>query len=148
MTKSGYAKLKQDLEEYETVKLEEAKQRINNARKFCDFNEDSEYEMALKELESIQKRISTIHFMIQQAEIIQKTEMSIVEIGHTVSLKETDSDEIETYTIVGTEEADPLQEKISYNSPVAQSILGAKTKDVVTLKAPGGDRQVEILSIS
>lgn len=148
MTISGLEALKQELQELEASRRPQAKQRINHARNFCDFHEDSEYELALKELAEIEDRIAEIQYMIQEAEIIAKKDGSYVEIGSTVSYKELPTGEIETYMIVGTEEADPLNGRISHYSPIAKSLLGTKINDKVTIATPGGNRQVIITGIS
>lgn len=148
MTKEGLEKLKQELVELESIKRDNAKIRINKARSFCDFQEDSEYEMALVDLTRIEDRISNLTYMLQHVDIIEKTETSVVGLGSTVSFKEISSGEQETYSIVGSEEADPLDGKISNESQVAQSLLGAKINAVVTIKAPGGNRQVKVVRIS
>lgn len=148
MTEAGLAKLKQELQQLESIKRENAKQRIKHARSFCDFREDSEYEMAVKEMENIEARVSRLKYMIQQAEIIEKANQYQVGLGSTITFKEIPNGEIETYMIVGTEEADPLKGKISNDSPIAKSLLGAEVNDEVTMKTPGGKWQVKIVSIS
>lgn len=148
MTEEGLEKLKQELQQLESVKREKAKQRIKHARSFCDFREDSEYDMAVKEMENIEKRVASLKYMIQQAEIIEKQNQSQVALGSTISFKTIPDGEIETYMIVGTEEADPVKGKISNNSPIAKSLFGAEVNDEVTMKTPGGKWQVKIVSIS
>jgi len=148
MTKAGLEKLQQELKELESVKRDKAKQRIKRARSFCDFHEDSEYEAALQEYDAIEKRISEINYMTQQAEIIEKTSNTTVELGSTVTFKEIPDGNTETYTIVGTAEADPFEAKISNVSPIAKSLIGAKAKDEITVKTPAGNRQVKIINIT
>src|SRR5690625_7343192 len=87
MTEEGLEKLKQELQQLESVKREKAKQRIKHARSFCDFREDSEYDMAVKEMENIEKRVASLKYMIQQAEIIEKQNQSQVALGSTISFK-------------------------------------------------------------
>lgn len=148
MTESGLEKMKQELGALETVKRENAKQRVKHARGFCDFQEDSEYEMALIALANIEDRISTLKYKIQQAKIIRTTEKIQVELGSTVSFKEVPNGDLETYTIVGTEEANPLEGKISNDSPMAKSVIGAKVHDEVMVTTPGGKWWVKIVDIS
>lgn len=148
MTEAGFEKLKQELEDLETVKRKNAKQRIKHARSFCDFHDDSEYEMALKALASIEERISTLKYKIQQAEIIKTTHKDQVELGRTVSFKEIPNGDVEIYTIVGTEEANPLKGKISNDSPMAKSLMGARVNDEVTVTAPSGKWRVKIVDVS
>lgn len=147
MTQAGFDQLKDELEELESKKRTKAKQRIQHARSFCDFKEDSEYEAALKALATIEERIATIQYVLQQAHIVEANNTSIVEIGSTVSIMEMPQAEIETYTIVGMEEANPIEGNISYHSPIAKSLLGATVNDIVTVATPDGDKQMKISSI-
>lgn len=148
MTEAGLKKIQQELNELESVKRVHAKMRIKKARSFCDFNEDSEYKLALEELARIEERILKLTHEIRHSEIIKKTSTTTVELGSTVTLKEVSDNDLETYTIVGSEEADPLTGKISNQSRVAESVLGAKVNDKVTISTPGGKRYVEIMRIS
>lgn len=148
MTEDGLEKLKRELEELESTKRTNAKQRIKHARSFCDFGEDPEYDTAVKELETIEKRITEIKLMIQQADIIRKTDTTTVELGNKVSFQEIPGGEVETYMIVGPEEADPSEGKISRNTPIAKSLLSAKINDKVTAETPDGKRVVKITDIS
>lgn len=148
MTQAGFEQLQEELTQLESERRESAKRRIKDARMFCDFHEDSEYEAALKELETIENRIATIKHNMQYAEIIKKSKSTIIERGSTVSFQEMPNGKLETYTIVGTEEADPFKGKVSHESPVAKHLLGAKEYDIVTVKTPSGSRQVEIVSVS
>lgn len=148
MTQSGLVQLKTELAELETTKRQQVHERIKHARTFCDFNEDSEYEAALKELAMVEERIANLKYMIQQASIIEVTDNETVEMGSTISLYELPNDNTETYTIVGVEEADPSNGHISYQSPMAQSLLGANSGDVVDVATPNGSRRVKIVRIS
>lgn len=148
MTQSGLEQLKKELADLETSKREQVHERIKHARTFCDFNEDSEYEAALNELAVVEERIAKLEYMIQQASIIKATDNDIIEMGSTISLYELPNDNIETYTIVGVEEAEPSNGHISYQSPMAQSLLGAKSGDVIHVATPSGSRRVKIVHVS
>lgn len=148
MTEKGRQKLQAELLELQSEKRTAAKERIKHARTFCDFSTDSEYEAALKELATIESRISKIQYMMQEVQIIEKSNDTCVTLGSTVTVKEIPNGEFESYTIVGVEEADPLKGVISYESPIAKSLLGKKLHDNVIVKTPSGNRKVEIVSIS
>lgn len=148
MTQSGLEQLKKELADLETTKREQVHERIKHARTFCDFNEDFEYEAALNELAVVEERIAKLEYMIQQANIIKPTAKETVDMGSTISLYELPNDNSETYTIVGVEEADPSNGHISYQSPMAQSLLGAKSGDVIHVATPSGSRRVKIVRIS
>lgn len=148
MTESGLKKLQEEQNTLESEKRPQAKQRIKRARSFCDFNEDSEYDKALEELAAIEDRIATIQYMKQHAYMIEKTSTDTVEIGSVVTLQEIPDGDTETYTIVGTEEADPSIGKISYNSPIAKRVLGAGLHDEITIDIPNGRLDVVIIDIT
>lgn len=148
MTEAGLEKITEELRKLEHEKREHAKTRIKKARSFCDFQEDPEYEKAVEDLARIEERISSKRYKIQHVKLIEKTGGSYVELGNTVTFKEVSENQLETYTIVGSEEADPFEGKISNKSQVAQSLLGAKVNDEVMIQAPDGNRQVKIISIS
>lgn len=148
MTVEGYKQLEAELHDLQKTKHDRAKKRIAKARSFCDFEEDSEYEEALRAFAAIEDRIATLRYMLQQAKVIQEVSRTVVEIGSSVSIQEVPEGEIEKYRIVGTEETNPDEERISYESPVASALLGAKVNDEVVIESPGGARLVKVISIS
>lgn len=149
MTKRGMEKLQDEQNELQMQRRPQAKQRINHARNFYDFNEDSEYDAALAELAAIDERIVDIQYMIQRAEIIEDTSgpSDTVKIESTVTLQDTTGGEAETYTIVGAEESEPDKGYISHLSPIAESILGAQLHDEIAIQIPNGTRTVRIRHI-
>lgn len=147
MTKLGLKNLKEELIVLESKKRANALQRIKRARGFCDFQEDSEYEAALRELATIDERTSSIKHIIKNVKIIDTTTKVHVELGSTISFKDISNNEIETYTIVGHEEADPIQGTISNLSPIAKQLLGAKVNEKVNIKTPSGERLIKIMNI-
>lgn len=147
MTQLGYEALADELEQLETYKRAQAKKRIKQARAFCDFQEDSEYEAALDALASIEKRIATIQYKLQNARITTGLTHDFIEVGNTVTIVYLDTKEEETYTIVNPEEADPENEKISYYSPIAQALLYSKVNEIVTFSTPDGKNDVKINAI-
>lgn len=147
MTQNGYEQLKRELTELESKTRASATERVNHARSFCDFREDSEYEAALKHRATIDARIIELQQMIQHAEIIKTTEHTTVEIGSTVTFEDSANDTRETYTIVSPEEVDPNEGKISYNAPIAIQLLHAKVGECITLETPAEYRTVEIIKV-
>jgi|SRR5699024_566680 len=144
MTQLGYEALADELEHLETSKRAQAKKRIKQAR---DFEEDSEYEAALKALASIERRIATIQYKLQNARITTGLTHDFVEVGNTVTIVYMETNEEETYTIVNPEEADPENEKISYYSPLAQTLLYSKVNEMVTFSTPDGKSDIKIIAI-
>jgi transcription elongation factor GreA len=149
MTQAGNEKLEQELEQLKTVKRKEVVERIKIARSFGDLSENSEYDSAKEEQAFVEGRITTLENMIRNAKIIQEDEVSTdaVSLGRTVTFVELPDGDEESYTIVGSAEADPFEGKISNDSPIAKSLMGKKVGDEVTVQTPGGEMNVRITTI-
>lgn len=149
MTRAGKEKIEQELEYLKTVRRKEVVERIKIARDFGDLSENSEYDSAKEEQAFVESRITVLETMIRNAKIIEEDEYNadIVTLGKTVTFIELPDGEEETYTIVGSAEADPFEGKISNDSPIAKSLLGHKVDDEVTVQTPGGEMKVKIISI-
>lgn len=152
MTLAGKAKLEDELNQLKTVKRPEVVDRIKVARSFGDLSENSEYDSAKEEQGFVEGRISTIESMLNNAVIITEDETnSAVSLGKTVTFVEIingkKEDFKESYTIVGSAEADPLEGLISNDSPIARALMGCQVEDRVKLLTPGGEMEVEILEI-
>jgi transcription elongation factor GreA len=149
MTKEGKEKLEKELEELKTVKRKEVVERIKIARSFGDLSENSEYDAAKDEQAFVEGRISTIENMIRNAKIIEEDEKNsdTVQLGKSVTFVELPDGDEESYTIVGSAEADPFEGKISNDSPIAKSLLGHKIGEKVTVQTPGGEMNVKIVEV-
>ncbi|MEH6941922.1 transcription elongation factor GreA [Bacillus sp. JJ722] len=149
MTKEGKQKLEQELENLKTVKRKEVVERIKIARSFGDLSENSEYDSAKEEQAFVEGRITTIENMIRNAKIIEESELDSdnVALGKSVTFVELPDGDEETYTIVGSAEADPFEGKISNDSPIAKSLIGKAVGDEVTVQTPAGEMNVRIVSI-
>src|SRR6185312_774372 len=149
MTQEGKQKLEQELEQLKTVKRKEVVERIKIARSFGDLSENSEYDSAKDEQAFVEGRITTLENMIRNAKIIEEDveNSSIVSLGKSVTFVELPDGDEETYTIVGSAEADPFEGKISNDSPIAKSLMGKQIGDQVTVQTPGGDMSVKIVSV-
>lgn len=149
MTQAGKQKLEQELEHLKTVVRKEVVERIKIARSFGDLSENSEYDAAKDEQAFVEGRITTVENMIRNARIISEDELSkdAVSLGNSVTFVELPEGDEETYTIVGSAEADPFEGKISNDSPIAKSLLGHKVGDQVTVQTPGGEMKVKIIEI-
>lgn len=148
MTAEGKQKLEQELEYLKTVKRKEVVERIKIARSFGDLSENSEYDSA-KEEQALEGRVTTLENMIRNAKIIEDDGGSnVVGLGKTVTFVELPDGDEESYTIVGSAEADPFEGKISNDSPIAKSLLGKKVDEEVTVQTPGGEMLVKIVKIS
>lgn len=149
MTKNGKEKLEKELHYLKTEKRQEVVERIKVARAFGDLSENSEYDAAKDEQAFVEGRINQIEKMLKNAVLIEEDETNKTEValGKSVKFKELPDGEEEVYTIVGSAESDPLEGKISNDSPMAQSLLGRKVGEVVTVNTPGGEIEVEILEV-
>lgn len=149
LTKEGKEKLEKELQELKTVRRKEVADRIKQAIDFGDISENSEYDDAKNEQAFIEGRIQELDMMLRNVQIIDEeiTQVGVISIGSTVSVRDIELDELETYRIVGTVEADPMQNKISNESPVGASLLGKRTGDIVNVPAPIGTIQYEIVEV-
>ena len=149
LTKEGKEKLEKELQELKTVRRKEVADRIKQAIDFGDISENSEYDDAKNEQAFIEGRIQELDMMLRNVQIIDEeiTQADVISIGSTVSVRDVELDELETYRIVGTVEADPMQNKISNESPVGASLLGKRAGDIVTVPAPIGTIQYEIVEV-
>lgn len=149
LTKEGKEKLEKELQELKTVRRKEVADRIKQAIAFGDISENSEYDDAKNEQAFIEGRIQELDIMLRNVKIIDEeiTQMGVISIGSTVSVRDIELDELETYRIVGTIEADPMQNKISNESPVGASLLGKRAGDIVNVPAPIGIIQYEIVEV-
>lgn len=150
LTLQGLRKLEDELEHLKTVKRREVAERIKVAISYGDISENSEYEDAKNEQAFIEGRIITLEKMLRNARIIEESghDLKIVSIGSTVKVKDLEyGDEME-YTIVGSAEADPMDSKISNESPVGRALLGKQAGDTIEVNVPAGVLQYEVLQIT
>lgn len=150
MTVAGKQKLADELDFLKTVKRKEVVERIKVARSFGDLSENSEYDSAKEDQAFVEGRIVTLESMIRNAVIIEGNgqDNDLVSLGKTVSFIEVPDGEEETYTIVGSAEADPIEGLISNDSPIAKSLIGRSVGDQVRVLTPGGEMDVKITSIN
>lgn len=148
LTQEGRKKLEKELLSLETEKRKKSLARIKAAREFCDFSEDAEFEEALKEQASIEERISELKQKLKHATEVVIDQNDRVMLGHSVTVQELPNGKEATYTIVGADEAEPFEGKISNESPMATSLLGKQVNEVVSITTPGGNRDVKIIAIN
>ncbi|RKQ37865.1 transcription elongation factor GreA [Oceanobacillus halophilus] len=149
MTKEGKEKLEKELQYLKTDRRQEVVERIKIARDFGDLSENSEYDAAKDEQAFVEQRITQVEKMIRNAVIIENDDANanMVSLGKSVTFVELPDGDEETYTIVGSAEADPFEGKISNDSPMAKSLLGQEVGSEVNVTTPGGDIQVKILKV-
>ncbi|MDA8334056.1 MAG: transcription elongation factor GreA [Peptococcaceae bacterium] len=150
LTVGGLKKLEGELDRLKSVRRREVAERIKQAIEFGDITENSEYEDAKNEQAFIEGQILTLEKTLRNARVIDDENLGtdVVQVGSAVRLKDMDSGEEETYTIVGSVEADPLACRISNESPVGKAILGQGKGQVVEVKVPAGVFHYQITDIT
>ncbi|MGH9894488.1 MAG: transcription elongation factor GreA, partial [bacterium] len=150
LTPEGQRKLEEELEHLKTVKRKEIAERIKTSKEFGDISENAEYEDAKNDQAFIEGRILQLDQMLRNAKVIdnQHAPSDTVTVGATVRVKDMGSGEEISYTIVGSAEADPDQDRISNESPVGRALLGHKTGETVKLSVPAGTVEMKILAVS
>ena len=117
------------------------------SRSLGDLSENADYDAAKNEQAQIEGRIKTIEKMLENVTVINDIPKDIVGLGSTVAIKYIDDDDEDEYKIVGSQEADPFESKISNESPIAKALLNHKVGDVVTVESPNGNYEIEITEI-
>lgn len=141
--------LKEELNYLETTREKEVAELIKEARSFGDLSENSEYDEAKTEQGKLYSRIAELNNLIENAQVIEKAEVSadMIVIGSRVRVLDVDEDTEEEYQIVGSQEANPMEGRISDDSPFGFALKGHKAGETVTVEAPAGELQFRILSV-
>lgn len=150
MTLRGAEKLREELEFLKSVRRPEIIKAIAEARAHGDLKENAEYHAARDQQGFCEGRIQEIEAKLSNAQVIDVTKMSAngrVIFGSTVSIQNLDTEDEQTYRIVGDDEADFKQNLISINSPIARGLVGKEAGDIAMIRTPGGDVEYEILKI-
>lgn len=150
LTLEGKKKLEEELEYLTTVRRREVAEAIRSAKEEGDLSENSAYDEAKLQQGFLEGKVQQIEAQLRNAVIIEADSngnKGIVGIGSTVTVLDEELGEEETYTIVGSAEADPLEGKISNESPIGMALLGAKKKQEVNVETPGGDVIYKVLKI-
>ncbi len=147
LTEEGLKDLKEELDILINEKRPKNIQSIKEARSLGDLSENADYDAAKNEQAQIEGRIKTIEKMLENVEIIKETSKDVVSLGSTVSIKYVDDDDTDEYKIVGSQEADPFESRISNESPIAQALLNHKVGDIVVVESPNGNYEIEITEI-
>ncbi|WP_427501576.1 transcription elongation factor GreA [Methylomonas sp. MED-D] len=150
LTVVGANKLRAELEELKTVVRPRIIQAIAEAREHGDLKENAEYHAAREQQSFAEGRIAEIEGKLSNANIIDVTKTDAngkVVFGATVEIEDTGSGKVVIYQIVGEDEANIKEGRISVGSPIARALIGKEVEDVVVVKAPGGDIEYEIISV-
>ena len=148
LTSEGFLELENELHYLKTTKRNEVIKTLKDARALGDLSENSEYDQAREEQANLEKRIIEVEYALEHAVVIDSSDNDgKVGIGCQVELMYEDEDESETYKIVGSQEADPFNNKISNESPMAAAIMGRKVGETVEVSSPDGVYSVKIVAI-
>jgi transcription elongation factor GreA len=150
LTPEGLENLKKEIEYLSTEKRREVAERIKEAREFGDISENSEYDDAKNEQAMLEARIATLEDKLRSATVIDTAELDadIVRVGSLVHVKDAGSGKSLTYTIVGSTEANPSENKLSNESPVGQALVGRKKGDTAKVQLPNGkSRELKVTKI-
>lgn len=150
MTYEGLKKLEEELEYLKTTKRKEITEKIKVALSFGDLSENSEYDEAKNDQAFLEGRIIQLENMLKNATIVDESDIpkDKVNVGSLVKVKDYEFDEEVNFLIVGSAEADPLENKISNESPIGSALIGKKVGDIIEVQVPDGINKFEILEIS
>ena len=149
-TEEGYKVLIDELNYLKTVRREEIKEAIAVAKGFGDLSENAEYDEARNDQAKTEARIKELEDLIENAVIVDETKLdtSVVSLGSVVTVYDVEEDEEIKYSIVGSNEANPMEHKISDQSPIGKALMGAKTGDTVVVEVPYGTVHMEVKEVS
>lgn len=150
LTDKGLKKLEEELQELRVVKRKEVAQKIKEAREQGDLSENAEYDAAKDEQKDIEARIEELEAILKNVEVVYSDEVDKekVNVGCIVTVKDLSNGSVQIFKLVGSTETDVLNNKISNESPVGSALMGAKAGEIVTVEAPNGSFQFEILEIN
>ena len=151
LTRERLKELEEELNYLKTTREKEVAEQIKEARSFGDLSENSEYDEAKTEQGKLYSRIAEIKVLIDNAEIVDNIDhdapKDTVTLGSIVKVRDIEDDYEETYEIVGSQEANPREGRISDDSPVGRALRGHRAGEQVTVEAPAGNLKFEIVSV-
>ena len=148
LTAKGYEELEEELNDLRVNKRAENVQAIKEARSHGDLSENSEYDAARDEQARIEARIQELEYKLEHATIIDNDDKSVVNVGCDVTVLYVDDNEEDTYSLVGSLEADPFENKISNESPLGAALIGSKVGDVLSVDGPNGSYDIKVVKIA
>ena len=148
LTNEGFLEIEEELNHLKEVKRPEVIKALKDARALGDLSENADYDAARNEQAQVEGRIKELEILLEKAELIETKSTDKVELGTTVKIKYIDDDDdVEEYRIVGSKEADPSNNKVSNESPLAKGIMGAHVGDTCVVESPNGNYNVLIMDI-
>lgn len=150
MSREGFEKLQQELTYLITEKRQEVAQKLKEARSYGDLSENAEYDEAKNEQAILEGRIAELQAMVDNADVVEDDSISLDEIGmgSLITIRRVGSDKMETLKIVGTNEANFKEHKISDESPIGRAAIKKRVGETFIVEAPAGEMQYEVIEIS
>ena len=149
LTKEGYEEIKDELNDLINVKRPANIEAIKEARALGDLSENADYDAARNEQAEIEAKIKKLETILENVQILESVNTDEVGVGTTVKIAYIDDeDDVDQYKIVGSQEADPFESKISNESPIAKALMGHKVGDVVSVESPNGNYEVKVIEIN
>ena len=152
MSQERLDSIKEELDYLETVREKEVAELIKEARSFGDLSENSEYDEAKTEQGKLYSKIAELKVLIENAEIVDNLDADVpkdaITLGSVVRVRDLEDGFEDTYEIVGSQEANPRQGRVSDDSPLFQALKGRRKGETVTVEAPAGQFRYEILSVN
>ncbi|MDE6789121.1 MAG: transcription elongation factor GreA [Ruminococcus sp.] len=150
MSRSNYEKLVLELDDLKVNKRKEVAERLKVARSYGDLSENAEYDEAKNEQAILEAKISELQYTIDNADIIEDSNISVDEVGmgSIIKIRRVGTEKIETFNIVGTNHVNVKEGKISDESPIGKAAMKKKVGDVFIVEAPAGELRFEVIDIS
>ncbi len=147
LTSEGFMEIEEELSHLKNTKRPEVIKALKDARALGDLSENADYDAARDEQAMVEGRIVELEKILENAVIIEGNKDGMVDLGSVVTIYYVEDEEEEEYKIVGSKEADPSENKISNESPLAKAIIGAKEGDVRSVESPNGKYDVKIVKV-
>ena len=149
-TPQGYQELVDELSHLKLTRREEIKEQIAIARGFGDLSENAEYDEARNEQAKVEARIVELEALIENAIVIDESTLdaSVVSLGSVVRVHDDDENEEIVYNIVGSNEVDPFEQKISDMSPIGRALMGKRAGDKVAVETPAGELRFTVVHVA
>jgi transcription elongation factor GreA len=147
LSSEKFEELKQELANLKTVRRKEIAESLEYARSLGDLSENAEYQEAREMQSAIEERISKLEEILMNAEIVSHTKSDTVSLGSKVVIQKAGEKDTHRYELVGSEEANMMERKISYMSPLGEAMMGKKKNDEFSFETPNGKQQYKIVSV-
>ena len=147
LSKEKFEELTKELDELKTTRRKEVAEQLEYARSLGDLSENAEYQEAREMQAAVEERIAKLEGTLKNAKIVKAGKSDSVSMGSTVTVQKIDGDEKHVYVIVGAEETNMFEGKISYHSPLGSALMGKKKGDQFSFHTPRGTQKYKILKV-